>query len=371
MGDKYRVFVIMPFAEEFNAVFGKLIKSNLEATSCIEVIRADTDLDQRNIMKDVVNGIVASDIVIADLTGNNPNVFYELGIAHGLNKPTILITQDKGGIPFDLKPYRVLEYSEHFESVETFKAVLKRVCNEGFEGKINFSNPVADFHFGETPKIRSIRAVSENDGNGLGEQVKTRELEPDDGVLDWILNLGELGPRISEKINDMNDVIDEVGQEVRAATEKMGAVQKTDRPNKYRIIRQIASDLATKIIFLSRKLKGVVVEYIAVWDGFEKNTEKFFGEPLLLEQLETEQATELKEKVSLFKEKTLSTRESLQALGNTVSSGPKISKDMNKAARELASVIGEICEVFDRVEPYSIRIVSILEKLINSLGENN
>jgi hypothetical protein len=64
-----------------------------------------------NIMNQVWNDIRKSDVVLADLTGLNPNVFYELGLAHALGKDTILIKQiDGGDVPFDVQSHKYCEY---------------------------------------------------------------------------------------------------------------------------------------------------------------------------------------------------------------------------------------------------------------------
>ena len=68
---------------------------------------------------------------LADLTGLNPNVMYELGIAHSFNKKTIMITRDDlGSLPFDLKQYRAKDYSTHFKKFHDFNCIF----GEKFEG---------------------------------------------------------------------------------------------------------------------------------------------------------------------------------------------------------------------------------------------
>lgn len=86
-------FVLMPFEPEFDRIFERLIQPTLAEVG-YEVQRADTDLSQRNIMRKIIEGIANADLIVAELTGNNPNVFYELGVAHGLQKPVIMISQD-------------------------------------------------------------------------------------------------------------------------------------------------------------------------------------------------------------------------------------------------------------------------------------
>jgi nucleoside 2-deoxyribosyltransferase len=76
-----------------------------------EAIRADDIYTSGLIIKEITQSIQEASIIIADITPNNPNVYYEVGYAHALNKPTILLsdkTQEK--LPFDVSGFRTLFY---------------------------------------------------------------------------------------------------------------------------------------------------------------------------------------------------------------------------------------------------------------------
>jgi hypothetical protein len=103
------VFVIMPFAEAFDDVYELGIKASVEALGW-ECQRADEIIHNRDIMCQVCQGIRQARLVIADLTGQNANVFYELGMAHALEKDVILLAQDVGDVPFDLRPMNIIAY---------------------------------------------------------------------------------------------------------------------------------------------------------------------------------------------------------------------------------------------------------------------
>jgi hypothetical protein len=103
------VFVIMPFAAAFDDVYELGIKASVEALGW-ECQRADEMIHNRDIMCQVCQGIRQALLVIADLTGQNANVFYELGMAHALEKDVILLAQDVGDVPFDLRPMNIIEY---------------------------------------------------------------------------------------------------------------------------------------------------------------------------------------------------------------------------------------------------------------------
>ncbi len=106
---KPKAFVLMPFAEPYNACYERIFKPALRDAG-YEVTRADDLFAPRPIMVDIAQSIKDSDLVLCEMSGKNPNVFYELGLAHALGKPVILVSQDKEDIPFDLRHIRVLLY---------------------------------------------------------------------------------------------------------------------------------------------------------------------------------------------------------------------------------------------------------------------
>ena len=118
-------FILMPFEEPFNAIYKSLVTPALTDAG-YQVRRADSVVDQQNVLRDIVTGIDAADLVVADLTELNPNVFYELGIAHGLGIPTVLLTQSIDDVPFDLRGYRVKEYSDRFDKATELKDFLEK-----------------------------------------------------------------------------------------------------------------------------------------------------------------------------------------------------------------------------------------------------
>lgn len=86
---KFKIFMLMPFNEEHYSLREKL-NEILHDENC-EVNDVGTDSEQRSIITDIVQKIYDANLIIADLTDMNPNVFYELGVAHALNKDVIMI----------------------------------------------------------------------------------------------------------------------------------------------------------------------------------------------------------------------------------------------------------------------------------------
>lgn len=107
-------FIVMQFSSPYNEVYSDVIKKLCEE-SRIDAVRADEIYGPGIIIKDVVDRIAKSQVVIADISPTNPNVYFEVGYALALGKPIILLAQRRGPeipLPFDLSAFRVLFYDD-------------------------------------------------------------------------------------------------------------------------------------------------------------------------------------------------------------------------------------------------------------------
>ena len=106
-----KAFVVMKFEETYDNLYREVIRPVCEKSG-FEVHRADDVFRPGIILQDIINGLLDSDLVIAEVTPPNPNVFYELGYAHALDKPTVLLARRGGELPFDISGYRVIFYDD-------------------------------------------------------------------------------------------------------------------------------------------------------------------------------------------------------------------------------------------------------------------
>ena len=113
----------MPFDSKFDGVWSFIIKPTVESFGHIAV-RGDDIFNVGSILTDIFKNIEFADYIIADLTQANPNVYYELGYSHALNKKVILLTQQMSNLPFDLRGQRVIEYSDSVQGAEKLKKDL-------------------------------------------------------------------------------------------------------------------------------------------------------------------------------------------------------------------------------------------------------
>ena len=103
-------FVLMPFSKGFDDAFDLAIRPACEAAGAYAE-RVDKQIFTGSILERVYNQIAKADLVVADMSERNPNVFYEVGYAHALGKTTLLLTRNAEDIPFDLKHYSHIVYA--------------------------------------------------------------------------------------------------------------------------------------------------------------------------------------------------------------------------------------------------------------------
>lgn len=116
-------FVIMPFQDPLNAVYDEVISKTLLECG-LTPVRADKVFDTGPVMISIMQKIGEAEVIIADVTGRNTNVFYELGMAHVVKDKVILITQAIDDVPFDLRHFRVIVYGQDSEGLSMLREDL-------------------------------------------------------------------------------------------------------------------------------------------------------------------------------------------------------------------------------------------------------
>ena len=140
-----QVFVLMPFCEEWSDRIWERHLKRIIVDFGLKIKRAD-DLYGPNILADILTGIYESRIILADITSKNPNVMYELGLCHALNKDVVILTQNLDDIPFDLKTSRCLLYKDNSDGYDRLENQLPKFLSDilSFTPKDNFGNTIND-----------------------------------------------------------------------------------------------------------------------------------------------------------------------------------------------------------------------------------
>lgn len=125
--DPTTCFVMMPFAENFNAIYRLIQRCCVEQG--LKCVRADEDVSPGKITGRIYDMVASAGVIIADMSGRNANVFYELGLAHAISDNVVLLTQSTDDVPFDLKDFLHIQYTNTFDGAERLAADLSKVLS--------------------------------------------------------------------------------------------------------------------------------------------------------------------------------------------------------------------------------------------------
>ena len=105
-------FVLSPFREPFDTYYKEILQPAVRDAG-FDCLRADEIFSARPIMRDIWENLHMSRVILAEMTGRNANVLYEVGLSHALGKPVVMITASIDDIPFDLRAIRCIVYQTH------------------------------------------------------------------------------------------------------------------------------------------------------------------------------------------------------------------------------------------------------------------
>jgi hypothetical protein len=106
-----RAFVVMPFDDGHDRLYDEVLRPALAANKW-DAVRGDEVFQAADVVDVIWEEIHRAQAVIALVVGRNPNVFYEVGYAHALGRPTIILTSAVEDVPFDLRGQRVIVFSD-------------------------------------------------------------------------------------------------------------------------------------------------------------------------------------------------------------------------------------------------------------------
>jgi hypothetical protein len=306
-------------------------------------------------MRDVVRGIARAHLVIADVTGLNGNVMYELGVAHGLGRPTVILAQSIGEVPFDLRSYRVQEYSTHFRDALQLRAELVAIAQSHLRGEVSFGSPVSDFGDVEIPSLQR------------GAATPSQRPEPDrahadeePGFLDSLQDFSEASTVFVTSFGTLSAETVAVGAEVAQLTERIEKLNAAEpgatAARQYRVIAIKAAGLLDRYSdrleeFLpeteeaSERILNSGLAYVtSVRDNGDEETVRS------LRRTSEETLTAVRpamEGIAEFRESILGLR--------------GISSPLTTASKRAARNMDHIISVGERIESFAERTLSLLE----------
>ncbi len=161
---------------DWDHIYEKWIKRAVESFSEKRIECKRSPAQPGSFVRGIVNDLAESSLVIADLTGGRPNVYYELGVRHALRTGTIIITQHLSALPSDLHGYYAFEYrftersTDYEDAYFEFEKNLHDKILSIFSARVTSDSPVSDFL-------------------GLRHQLLLKSMEEEKNELVWTLNV--------------------------------------------------------------------------------------------------------------------------------------------------------------------------------------
>ncbi len=258
--EQQKIFFIMPFTDHFFEVYETIKR---ESSNDFIFSHAATSDNHQSIIKDIVKSIWDADVIIANLTDLNPNVFYELGIAHTLNKKVIIITENIDSLPFDLKSYRAIEYGMEYVKFDNLIKSLKSSLERVSSNSIAFSNPVID----------NLRLMNINNLSFIidSKDEPISLIDSDKGFLDFLADIQDNMDSFTTNLTNMATDMNQMTADVSNSADQMLRIQKSKTGNQSKLIQGEAKKVAGYIKTFDEKLQKYNDFYINIWDKIEND----------------------------------------------------------------------------------------------------
>ena len=346
-----RAFVLMPFEDEFDDIYEYLIREPL-SNAGYDVNRADEILDQENILASIIDSIVNSELIVADLSTSNPNVYYELGLAHVYRKNVVLLTQEITEVPFDLRSYRIIKYGTQFAQMEQGLQDFKKLIKEIQSGTTKFGSPITDFGPSTPSPILS------------NTQVSVLDNQDERGIIDF---------RIAhdENMEIMTNIVTEVGERIGGVKTEMEIMhEKIKNPEELsaKEVRKIMHPVANNMKDYASWLKGGNSEYRNALMNVEENLDAMLSVEFVDLDKDRESIRELIYTIKNVEDETREARAVFSETVELINAIPRVEKEFNRSKRLMSN---EIKIFVDNIEQTISVLVRARHKAINILGDDD
>jgi DNA-binding Xre family transcriptional regulator len=357
---KPMAFILMPFDPDSTQVFELILKPSLEKAG-YSVLRADSLPDQQNILRKIVEGIANANLILADLSNENPNVFYELGLCHGLGIETIMITRSIEKIPFDLKTYVAHQYSRDFFAVGQFMSAIQDLAEKHLNDEISFGNPISDFW---PEKYDSD--VEETVGNQNLIQKSDSLNQPEEkGFLDLLIEIESVMEELTKATGIVAQATQDVGNRASINTERIQKLNSSNlklyRTKAYKIIEDSASDLFA----FSTKLDNQTLIFASNVDNFVSAYGGLINYHNKNNLSEESNLIELKSSISGLIEGIDSSDESMMGLKAAISGVPKMTTNYTKASKKASASIEKITNEWQKLKSFAKKLIGEIDSVLS------
>lgn len=352
---KPAAFVIMPFGDGFDEIYNLFLVEAI-AQAGFEVFRADNIKSTQNILKDIVRGIAESDLIVADLTDSNPNVYYELGLAHALGKPVILLTQDLEDLPFDLRSYRVIPYKTHFADILRARKQVTDLATGLLAGSVEFGSPASDF------LDRSAAPFARR----AAEDVEVGE----PGLLDHMAEMEEGFERLGESLASFGSETKALSQRTTQVTSRLQDLQSNPDRGSARQARTLVMGLAQKLGDYGRFLSAENRSYSTELERTRAALESIVRAQDPRTREERTQLENLLSELDSVQRAAQDGLAGMSRMADTLRETRDVERTFNRARDRAVSELGHLCENIEQTISMLSRAREIGSEKLSSFRED-
>lgn len=355
--EKKTVFMIMPFKDEFFEVY-EMLKVKFEER--FEFTNAGDEGNQQNILKDIIQPIYEADVIIADLTGLNANVMYELGLAHCFNKKTIIITQDDlAMLPFDLKQYRAKDYNTHFKKFAELVEYLEKNLNGAVDNSVSYSNPVKDFLTLE--KIENASWFSD-------KPMVVLEDDSDKGFLDYLADIEENTQELTDNLTGISAEMSTMNAGVSASTAEVERAKKSGGASAV-FVRKESRKIAKYTDTFSAQLRARTKTMSDLWDKIERDTLGLLENKHASNDINKPHLVQYLKALFAMKESANDNEKSFEGLKTVMENTKGFERSLNKAIAFLISDLDVYLVLVERIQDSVDKILSKSKFVVGDIND--
>lgn len=350
-------FVLMPFEESLSWLWDDVLSPNLTECGYLP-LRADTVLTQQNILRDIVRGIVDAHLIVADLTNLNPNVMYELGLAHALRKSVLLISQDISSVPFDLRAHRIIPYSSTYREVTVFIDHFKTVAREHLSGAIQFGNPIEDFY--PEGAVASSRDISPQGTDSPGDEVQDLTDNGHRGLLDFEQDFQLVVSRLTAWIEEVGQVTTDFAQNLVRRTERLNSLDPSEKSS-FRARTAAAESVAALINSWTEDLANKLPLAESLWIELEAATEGILSSTRIETEEDREAALQLVSAMNTFVSEIDTALDGIGTAQDSINQLGSLSRSLRVASSRASKTLNSLTDNLTIGKSFGVRTATILQ----------
>jgi len=351
----------MPFQDVYLALYERLKINFAEDFRFEHADDFEGNRGHQSILRDIIKGIHDADVIIADLSGLNANVLYELGISHALTKKVIHITQNIEEMPFDIRAYRAIEYSTRFDLIDKMDGKIFELMNSIRDGSGEFNNPVTDYlpisssstvcEITTNVGTKSLSLLGESSippDNDLSENTQVEQ--PD--VLDCAIEIHENSKKLTLMLVGIAEKLAVMTEDISEGTKKIDIANKSGGSGTASHIRQISQKIALTISNFSVEMGTFNDGFKSRWDNIDEAYRNILNNAIMLKP----------ENIDTIKNNA----ESMRTLNNTMKTAKMQFENMGLSVEGIIGFERRLTQSAKRLLGEVHRFIELLEISISS-----